>query len=85
LSKTPEYQNGRFESKNNREVRKVFLEIVWNQGLVNPQKIRGRGYGPGLSYTLSIRNFFNTTEMDFVEDSRISKRQIRVKRKYENI
>ena len=29
--------------------------------------------------TLSIRNFFNTTEMDFVEDSRISKQQIRVK------
>ncbi|MDF3024627.1 MAG: hypothetical protein K0R10_1988, partial [Alphaproteobacteria bacterium] len=25
--------------------------------------MRGRGYGPGLSYTLSIRNFFNTTEM----------------------
>ena len=31
--------------------------------------MRGRGYGPGLSYTLSIRNFFNTTEMDFVEES----------------
>jgi hypothetical protein len=43
------------------------------------KKMRGRGYGPGLSYTLSIRNFFNTTEMDFVEDSRISKQQIRVK------
>ncbi len=41
--------------------------------------MRGRGYGPGLSYTLSIRNFFNTTEMDFVEDSLISKRKIRVK------
>ena len=47
--------------------------------------MRGRGYGPGLSYTLSIRNFFDTTEMVFVEDSRISKQQIRVKRKYENI
>lgn len=35
-------------------------------------KKRGRGYGPGLLNTLlyyHCRNFLDTTEMDFVEDS----------------